>query len=185
MSSAKNEQHKYSSIKTILNQRGHFVRLASVSTFTDVWMGQLYLEKKIQKITTTFSMFVHIHKKQQTKMLREMIDEIYLITTGQKTNLQEIKPVLVFVWKKPANRWHRNVPVGRDPCRTAGADLHVWSTPEVTAFCLGAGRGVGKPVLLVCWMSELLRLQEGLPVALDFLLFVLLKRILLQSLLFL
>lgn len=49
-------------------------------------------------------MFVHIHKKQQTKMLREMIDEIYLITTGQKTNLQEIKPVLVFVWKKPANR---------------------------------------------------------------------------------
>lgn len=53
--------------------------------------------------------------------------------------------------------------------------------PVVTAFCLGAGRGVGKPVLLICWLPEL----QGDTSGPGFSAFALLRRILLQSLLFL
>lgn len=53
-------------------------------------------------------------------------------------NLQEIKPVLVFVWKKPAYGQHRNTPLSRDPCRTAGAGIPAWS-PCGDSLLLGSG----------------------------------------------
>lgn len=35
-------------------------------------------------------------------MLRQMIHDIYLITTWEETNLQEMKLILLFVQNKPA-----------------------------------------------------------------------------------
>ena len=86
-------------------------------------------------------------------MLRQMIHEIYLITTGEEMNLQEIKLILLFVQNKPARVRHMSdcaynglhkkalrvvVPGKGCTCRDV---LH---QPSKMAFCCGLGYAAGR-----------------------------------------
>lgn len=62
--------------------------------------------------TNTFKLFLHIQNQQQShvcmcaQMLGQIRCEIYLITAGEETNLQEIKIIFLFVQNKSARVRH-------------------------------------------------------------------------------
>lgn len=79
---------------------------------TDAWINQLYWVARDMQKPNTFNLFLHIQNQQQShvciyaQMLRQIRCEIYLITAGEETNLQEINIILLFVQNKSARIRH-------------------------------------------------------------------------------